>query len=223
MIAGTAERRKATRGEPLYGVTSLAPVRALDLRLVAPHRPRRGFARCRPVVARGPAGPTRLRRSHGAPHRRAAARAGRPVVVRAPGADRSGAPPPAADRQGAELGPHRRSTGVGPGHGCLHAGAGPLAAVLCRSRLPPRRPAAGGRWPHLRPARPRQHQRVRSCRGCAAGGAGPAAVAYGQTLVVTTPGVAAVTKVTLIQCRFSVPPNDYLASTAVPPRFGRDL
>jgi len=54
-------------------------------------------------------------------------------------------------------------------------------------------------------------------------GATPAAVAYGQTLVVTTPGGAAVTKVTLIRCRFSVPPNDYLASTAVPPRFGRDL
>src|SRR5437016_5372458 len=59
--------------------------------------------------------------------------AARPMVAGIPRADRATAPPFAAERQGVELGVHRQSAAVGPGHGDIRGGTEPVAAVLLRS------------------------------------------------------------------------------------------
>src|SRR2546425_692358 len=177
MIAGTAPRRKAT-------IASHSTGRALHLLPHARRRPGRANTHHPAVRTRAergrwrPAAAARVWRSDDAPRRGSAV--GRPVVGGASGAARSDTPHLAAEREGAELGPRRRSPGVGPGHRCLHRGAGALAVVLRRTRLPSRRPAARGRWSHQRPARPRQHERVRSRRRHVAG-----ATAHGRGALVS--------------------------------------
>ena len=79
------------------------------------------------------------------------------------GAHRAAPPAPAARWHGAELGAHRRSAGLGPGHGYLHAGAESFVAVLLRSQLPRRRAAARGGRADPGRLRATEHEPVR-CR-----------------------------------------------------------